>query len=816
MSTIQRRHSTNFKRGQTNYFRLTALEDSTTFTLHIGYELTVTHINYIDYSINEGRSWTRVTNKNKTSYDISIPNIRLGDSVLFRGIGTRTSTSTTNSSSFKTQFNANKKFKVSGVLMTLLKGRWADETTSIGTNDCAFVSLFAGDTNLIDAEGLILPPDTYSNCFRIMFRDCSNLEKAPVLPATILTANCYYQMFYNCSKIKVIDIEALDVSASGCLYQWLGNSNIRATLELYRNLEATWWVTGANGIPLECTLFDGTEESAEEITFIDPEVQRLVVKEFGNRIPRYFKDHFNTASSACGCWSERIRIGGVDGKILRKQIIKITTIWEIFRENTLIQDMSDFNQFENVTVIGKNSTNGINYDSRFVYGCTSLAKISLPPRLKYLCAGYNYSQGAFMNTKIQSVDLPDTLESTSDYLFSGCTALKTVRWSAKLPAFHVNTSNYFSSIFYGCSSLETVSNLSANPDIVASCFQNCNKFDVTCLNFHSIQILRNKGLNGGTNWPSEIVFSSLISINENYSLVFNQNGSCNVDKIYLPKVTNLGGASSNESQARLLDFGNVTAGQFRPYHHANIVNSNTSDTTIILRSKAVPSLTNIRNTYLKRLYVYPSIIDDFKTTYTTLASKTLPIGGEAWVTEYGSSYEYADYPSSQSFLVDDSQDYYHEYTDYNSSLTMTTHFSGTSWRTIIFPTDRISGSNIEIAEITGVTITEVDDELDSFTLTTSLITGDVITPGKPYLIRATDGESTKILAASPAPVFESIALPSITIQDNDNKYEFVIKGTYEAKDDLVDSYVWDGSSWVLDSEIDPMKAYITVTKLEQE
>lgn len=813
---IQRRHSTNFKRGQTNYFRLTALEDNTTFTLHIGYDLTVTHINYIDYSINEGRSWTRVTNKNKTSYDISIPNIRLGDSVLFRGIGTRTSTSTTNSSSFKTQFNANKKFKVSGVLMTLLKGKWANQNTSIGNSDCTFTSLFAGDTNLIDAEGLILPPDTFNNCFRVMFYNCSNLETAPILPASILTTNCYYQMFYNCPKITTIKMYALNVSASNCLYQWLGNNDIRTTLEFYRNPEATWLVTGKHGIPLECTLFDDTEESAEEVTFIDPEVQRLVVKDFGNRIPRYFKDYFNNADSGCGCWNGRIRIGGVNGKILRRQIVKITTIWETFRENTLIQDMSDFNQFENVTVIGKNSTNGINYYSRFVYGCTSLTKISLPPRLKYLCAGYNYNQGAFMNTKIQSVDLPDTLEAASDQLFRGCTELKTVRWGAKLPAFHLNTSNYFAGAFYGCSSLETITNLSKNPDITAECFKNCNKFDVTCLNFHSIQILRNMGLNGGTNWPSEIIFSSLTNINENYSLVFNQNGSCAVDKIYLPKVTNLGGASSIESQARLLDFGNVTAGQFRPYHHTNIVNADHYDTTFVLRSKAVPSLTNIRNTYLKRLYVYPSIIDDFKTTYSTLASKTLPIGGETWVTEYGSSYEYADYPTSQAFSVDDSQDYYHEYTDYNSSLTMTAHFSGTSWRTIIFPTDRISGSNIEIAEITGVTITEVDDELDSFTLTTSLVTGDVITPGKPYLIRATDGESTKTLSANPAPVFESIALPSITIQDADSKYQFIIKGTYEAKDDLVDSYVWNGSAWILNSEISPMRAYITVTKLEQE
>ena len=167
--------------------------------------------------------------------------------------------------------------------MTLLKGKWANQNTSIGNSDCAFTSLFAGDTNLIHAEDLILPPDTYSNCFRVMFYGCSNLETAPVLPASILTTNCYYQMFYNCSKIKVINMEALDVSASSCLYQWLGNNDARATLELYRNPEATWWVTGKSGIPQQCTLFDGTEETAESYTFIDPEAQRVILANWGNR-----------------------------------------------------------------------------------------------------------------------------------------------------------------------------------------------------------------------------------------------------------------------------------------------------------------------------------------------------------------------------------------------------------------------------------------------------------------------------------------------------------------------------------------------------
>jgi hypothetical protein len=117
-----------------------------------------------------------------------------------------------------------------------------------------------------------------------------------------------------------------------------------------------------------------------------------------------------------------------------------------------------------------------------------------------------------------------------------------------------------------------------------------------------------------------------------------------------------------------LDFGNVTGGRLSTYHFANAVNSDANDITIILRSKAVPNLTGISSsTRLKRLYIYSSILDSFKTTYSAIASKTLPIGGEQWVTEFGSYYEYADYPLSDPFTFNESTDssMFIEYPMYN-------------------------------------------------------------------------------------------------------------------------------------------------------
>ena len=44
-------------------------------------------------------------------------------------------------------------------------------------------------------------PTMATNCYRYMFRDCTSLTQAPILPATTLATNCYQLMFYGCTSL---------------------------------------------------------------------------------------------------------------------------------------------------------------------------------------------------------------------------------------------------------------------------------------------------------------------------------------------------------------------------------------------------------------------------------------------------------------------------------------------------------------------------------------------------------------------------------------------------------------------------------------
>lgn len=87
----------------------------------------------------------------------------------------------------------------SGNIQTLLD--WENPSTSISTANC-YRGLFKECTNLTSAPEL--PATTLADgCYAYMFIGCTNLTSAPFLPATTLIDNCYLQMFNNCTKLKV-------------------------------------------------------------------------------------------------------------------------------------------------------------------------------------------------------------------------------------------------------------------------------------------------------------------------------------------------------------------------------------------------------------------------------------------------------------------------------------------------------------------------------------------------------------------------------------------------------------------------------------
>ena len=106
--------------------------------------------------------------------------------------------------------------------------------------------MFYGCSSLTTAPEL---PATnlYSNCYSYMFHNCTSLVTAPILPATTLASSCYSYMFTGCVNLNYIKMLATDITASQCMLSWV--SGVAPTGIFIKNPEATWDVSGTNGVP---------------------------------------------------------------------------------------------------------------------------------------------------------------------------------------------------------------------------------------------------------------------------------------------------------------------------------------------------------------------------------------------------------------------------------------------------------------------------------------------------------------------------------------------------------------------------------------
>ena len=93
-----------------------------------------------------------------------------------------------------------------------------------------------------------LPATTLANvCYRWMFGHCTSLTTAPELPATTLANGCYDYMFHGCIRLNYI--KALFTTTPDDTYTKDWVSGVASTGTFVKNKEATWDVTGVNGVP---------------------------------------------------------------------------------------------------------------------------------------------------------------------------------------------------------------------------------------------------------------------------------------------------------------------------------------------------------------------------------------------------------------------------------------------------------------------------------------------------------------------------------------------------------------------------------------
>lgn len=109
-----------------------------------------------------------------------------------------------------------------------------------------YAYMFLGCTSLTDAPELPAS-ELEPNCYRFMFFGCTSLTDAPELPAHELKYRCYDCMFSGCSSLEYIKCLATDISALACTYNWL--AGVKPTGTFIIGGEAPNWGRGDSGIP---------------------------------------------------------------------------------------------------------------------------------------------------------------------------------------------------------------------------------------------------------------------------------------------------------------------------------------------------------------------------------------------------------------------------------------------------------------------------------------------------------------------------------------------------------------------------------------
>ena len=140
--------------------------------------------------------------------------LNIGDEVSFRAKADRTSDQTEQN---YFQFMMEGKIEAWYNVMSLY--RTNDFATHESVVECAFYRLFKGCTSLTKAP--VLPATTLANdCYYHMFDGCTSLMNAPALPATTLTNSCYNGMFWGCTSLTKAPALPATTLASNC-YQYM-------------------------------------------------------------------------------------------------------------------------------------------------------------------------------------------------------------------------------------------------------------------------------------------------------------------------------------------------------------------------------------------------------------------------------------------------------------------------------------------------------------------------------------------------------------------------------------------------------------------
>lgn len=188
---------------------------------------------YIDYSLDNGETWTTILSYVRTYPYPTWPtiNVNVGDKLLVRG----TNKEYCINSSKYSYFGGTAYYNLKGNIMSLIYGENYKTSDILPSdfNSYTFSYLF-NNSRVINAEHLILPATTLrSYCYSEMFSGCTSLTTAPELPATTLASYCYYRMFAGCTSLTTAPELPATTLAQYCYSNmFVGCTNLTTAPEL--------------------------------------------------------------------------------------------------------------------------------------------------------------------------------------------------------------------------------------------------------------------------------------------------------------------------------------------------------------------------------------------------------------------------------------------------------------------------------------------------------------------------------------------------------------------------------------------------------
>ncbi len=186
----------------------------------------------------ENLQYRRYTNGDWTDWDDCPASIVIsaGDKINLRGKGT----------SYYNNDNSHPLFTIAdnytaniyGDIMSLMCDADWDRTFTVGTR--AFSQTFKGvRVNIPADKELLLSAVTLgTSCYEGMFRDCTVLQKSPVLPATASAESCYKSMFEGCTALATppSTIPLATIANSACNRMFFGCTSLTSSPEFSSSL----------------------------------------------------------------------------------------------------------------------------------------------------------------------------------------------------------------------------------------------------------------------------------------------------------------------------------------------------------------------------------------------------------------------------------------------------------------------------------------------------------------------------------------------------------------------------------------------------